>query len=371
MPVPFLDIKAQYLSIKPEIDGAIANVIDTSAFALGPAVEAFERDFAKYCGSTHAIGVGTGTAALELLLRAYDIDEGDEVITVTNSFFATAEAIALVNATPVLVDCREIDALIDVAAIEKAISKNTQAIIPVHLFGQCADMDAIMALGKKHNLIVIEDACQAHGSEYKSKRAGSMGHASAFSFYPGKNLGAFGEGGGITTNDDGVSKRVRMLRDHGMSKKYHHSVIGRNERMHGIQGAVLGAKLPHLSDWNARRRSLANLYRKHLDGKPGIKLFTTHPDRLHNYHLFVVRVHNRDEVQKKLTEKGIATGIHYPIPIHKQEAYTQQREWKSGSFPVSEKLAGEILSLPMFTELTEEQVHMVCNELIEVCAQKS
>lgn len=359
MSVPFLDLKAQYQSIKSEVDPAIQAVIDTCAFALGPAVEKFEKDFATYCGAKHCIGVANGTSALELILRAHGIGAGDEVITVANSFFATAEAISLAGATPVLVDCREDDALIDTTQLEKAITKKTKAIIPVHLYGQCADMDSISATSKKHNLLVIEDACQAHGSHHRGKRAGSLGKAAAFSFYPGKNLGAYGEGGAVTTSDDGVAKTIRMLRDHGMPEKYKHALVGRNERMDGIQGAVLGVKLQSLENWNEKRRTHAALYRKLLQNNPSIAFFKTHDDSVHNYHLFVIRVKNRDAVQAKLKEKGIATGIHYPIPIHLQEAY--KGTWKKGDYPVSEKLAEEILSLPMYAEMTEEQIQEVCS----------
>ncbi|MDD5054975.1 MAG: DegT/DnrJ/EryC1/StrS family aminotransferase [Candidatus Peribacteraceae bacterium] len=361
MPVPFLDLKAQYRSIKSEIDPAIQAVIDSCAFALGPAVEKFERDFAAYCGTKYCIGVSDGTAALELAMRAYDIGAGEEVITVANSFFASAEAISLAGATPILVDCNEDDALIDVTKIEVAITKKTKAIIPVHLYGQCADMDAINAIAAQHNLIVIEDACQAHGSGYKGKRAGSIGHCGAFSFYPGKNLGAYGEGGGVTTNDESVALKIRMLRDHGMREKYKHSVIGKNDRLDGIQGAVLGTKLPHLEAWNTKRRAHADLYRKLLGNHPKIKLFKTHADRVHNYHLFAIRVPNRDAVQQQLKDKGIATGIHYPIPIHLQEAYAGK--WQKGDFPVAERMADELLSLPMFAEMNTEMVEEVIKYL--------
>ncbi len=363
MPVPFLDLQAQYRSIKTEVDPAIQKVIDTCAFALGPAVESFEKAFAAYCGSRHCIAVGNGTSAIELILMAHGIGRDDEIITVANSFFASAEAISLVGATPVLVDCREDDALIDETKIEAAITKKTKAILPVHLYGQCADMDAVKAIAQKHALIVIEDACQAHGSMYKNKRAGSLADAAAFSFYPGKNLGAYGEGGGITTNDDVIAHKIRMLRDHGMAEKYKHAVVGRNERLDGIQGAVLDIKLAHLDRWNTARRSHASLYRELLKDNPKIIFFTNHADRVSNYHLFVIRINNRDAVQAKLKEKGIQTGIHYPIPIHMQEAYSGI--WKAGDFPVAEKIAPELLSLPMFAELTDEQVREVCNMLKE------
>lgn len=361
MPVPFLDLKAQYASIKREIDPAMQAVVDSCAFALGPAVERFEKAFAAYCGAKHAIGLANGTSAIELILRAYGIGQGDEVITVANSFFASAEAISLANALPVLVDCNESDALIDATKIEAAITKKTKAILPVHLYGQCADMDAIHAIAKKHGVLVIEDACQAHGAGYKGKKAGALGVAGAFSFYPGKNLGAYGEGGGVTTDDDAIATKIRMLRDHGMPEKYKHAVVGRNERLDGIQGAVLDVKLKHLDTWNDARRSHAALYRKLLGGNPNATLFTAHDDRVHNYHLFIIRVKNRDAVQQKLKDKGIATGIHYPVPIHMQDAYKGM--WKKGDFPVSEKLAGEILSLPMYAELTNEQIEEVCRAI--------
>ncbi len=363
MPVPFLDLKAQYQSIKSEVDPAIQEVIDACAFTLGPAVERFEKAFAKYCGVKECIAVGNGTSALELILRAYGIGQGDEVITVTNSFFASAEAISLANATPVLVDCNEADALIDVTKIEAVITKKTKAIIPVDLYGQCADMDAVKAIAAKHNLIVIEDACQAHGSMYKGKKAGSLGNCAAFSFYPGKNLGAYGEGGAVTTDDEVIAKKLRILRDHGMPAKYMHAVVGRNERMDGIQGAVLDVKLKHLETWNEARRKHAALYFEILSKEPRVQLFKTHSDRVHNYHLFEIRVKNRDQVQAKLKEKGIATGIHYPIPIHMQEAYKGM--WNKGDFPIAEKMSVELLSLPMYPEMTEEMVKEVCKSLKE------
>lgn len=354
MPVPFLDLTAQYRSIKQPIDDAIQAVIDRTAFANGPFVEQFEKDFASYCDTKFCTAVGNGTSALELLMRAHDIGQGDEVITVANSFFASAEAISNVGATPVLVDCNEDDALIDTTKIEAAITKKTKAILPVHLYGQCADMDAINAIGKKHKLLVLEDACQAHGSLYKGKKAGSLADGAAFSFYPGKNLGAFGEGGAVTTDDAEIAKKIGILRDHGMPEKYVHAVVGRNERMDGIQGAVLSVKLPHLNDWNAARNRHAAQYRSLLEKNSAIQLFKSHDDRVSNYHLFVIRVPSRDAVQQELKNKEIGTGIHYPIPIHLQEAY--KGTWKKGQFPVTEKITGEILSLPMYAEMTEEMV---------------
>jgi dTDP-4-amino-4,6-dideoxygalactose transaminase len=356
MSVPFLDLQAQYKSIKNEVDPAIQSVIESSAFASGPAVTAFEEKFATYCHSKHCAGVGSGTAAITLALRACNIGPGDEVITVANTFFATVEAISLVGATVVLVDCNEDDALINVDRIEGAITSNTKAIVPVHLYGQVADMNAIMTIAEAHSLIVIEDAAQAHGAMRAGKRAGSVGDIGCFSFYPGKNLGAYGEAGAVTTNDAETHKRICMLRDHGMARKYHHDVIGYNERMDGIQGAVLGVKLKYLESWNEQRRKHAALYKEKLSG---VKLFTTHKDCKHVYHLFVIRSKERDALQKKLQEKRIATGIHYPIPNHLQKAYAGNK-WKQGDFPVAEKLAGEVVSLPMYAELTEEQISEVC-----------
>lgn len=359
MSVPFLDLKAQYQSIKAEVDPAIQQVIDNCAFALGPAVAEFEKNFAEYSQAKHCCGVGSGTSALVLALRAHDIGPGDEVITAANSFFASAEAISLVGADTVLVDCNEDDALMDTSKLEAAITEKTKAIIPVHLYGQMADMDPILEIAAAHNLIVIEDSAQAHGASYKGKRAGSIGNAACFSFYPGKNLGAYGEGGAITTNDEDTAARIRMLRDHGMSEKYHHDVIGYNERLDGIQGAVLGVKLRHLEQWNEGRRKNAALYRQYLEEVDGVELFTDHEDHVHVHHLFVIRVADPKALQAHLNEHGVQSGFHYPIPIHLQQAYAD-RGWSEGDFPVAEKLSGTILSLPMFAELTEEQVGEVC-----------
>lgn len=362
MPVPFLDLRAQYETIKNELDAAMREVIHSSAFALGPAVEAFERSFASYCGIRHCVGVNSGTAALTLLLRAYGIGKGDEVITVANTFFATVEAILHVGATPVLIDCEESTALMDVESIEAAITKKTKSIIPVHLYGQCADMEAINAIAKKSRLIVIEDACQAHGALCKGKKAGNFGDSAIFSFYPGKNLGAFGEAGAVVTNDAEIAKTIRVLRDHGQSKKYHHDAVGWNERMDGIQGAVLSMKLKHLDAWNAKRREHAKKYREHLVGCGDIQFFETRKDAEHIYHLFVIRTSKRDALQKHLKERSIDTGIHYPIPIHLLEAM-KDYSWKTGRFPIAEKLAKEILSLPMYPELTERQIEEVCHAI--------
>lgn len=363
MPIPFLDLPEQYRALKPEMDRAIQEVCGKAQFALGPVVAHFEEAFAAYCGVNHCVGVNSGTAALALLLQAHDIGPGDEIITVANTFFATAEAIAEIGATPVLVDCEESTALIDPTKIEAAITAKTKAIIPVHLYGQCADMDAIAAIAQPRGILVFEDAAQAHGARYKGKCAGSLSHGAAFSFYPGKNLGAYGEAGAVTTNDASIAAMIRKLRDHGQPQKYHHDCIGWNERMDGIQGAVLGVKLPHLDAWNARRRTLADCYRKHLPAAARPFVAAAHNE--HVYHLFVVRISNRDRVQATLKEHGIETAIHYPIPIHRQPAFAHFRRASADkpvpSFPVTEKLASSILSLPMFPALTEIQVQDICN----------
>lgn len=366
MPIPFLDLPGQYRSIRTEVDPAIRNVLENAQYALGPAVEAFERDFAAFCDVQHCIGVNSGTAALALLMQAHGIGPKHEVITVANTFFATVEAIVHVGATPVLVDCEEATALMDPALLERAITAKTRAIIAVHLYGQTADMAAINAIAKRHGLLVFEDACQAHGSREQERMAGSLADGAAFSFYPGKNLGAFGEAGAVTTNDATIAKTIRMFRDHGQPQKYHHDLVGWNERMDGIQGAVLGVKLKYLPQWNEQRRVHAQLYRELL--RKTVQMITHRPGTFSNEHLFVIRHPKRDALQKHLTQQGIQTGIHYPIPIHRLGAM-KDMGWNKGDFPVSEKLAGEILSLPMFPELAEEQIKEVCGA-VEECEKQ-
>jgi dTDP-4-amino-4,6-dideoxygalactose transaminase len=365
MSVPFLNLPLQYQNLKSEIDSAIQSVIDKGAFAGGPFVEKFENSFAQFCGAKHCIGVSSGTSALTLLLQAHSIGPGDEVIIPVNTFIATAESVSILGATPVFCDCEESSALIDTSKIEEKITGKTKAIIPVHLYGQPADMDEITEIAKKHNLLVIEDACQAHGARYlPSPSEGESqgdGHA-AYSFYPGKNLGAFGEAGGVTTNSDDIAQRIRMLRDHGQSKKYYHDKIGWNERMDGIQGAVLDIKLQHLKEWNENRYKNAQLYREKLEGIGDIRFFEEKPGRTHVYHLFVIRTLHRDELQEHLKQNDIHSGIHYPIPLHLQKAYEHLGHQK-GDFPVAEAIADQILSLPMFPEMTEEQVEKVCGTI--------
>lgn len=366
MRVPFLDLQAQYQSLKHEIDPAIQSVLDTSAYVLGPSVEAFEQNFAAYCGVPHCIAVNSGTAALALLMQAHGIGAGDEVITVANTFFATAEAIVHVGATPVLIDCMPDDALMDVSKIEAAITDKTKAIIPVHLYGQCADMERILSVARARKVLVFEDACQAHGATYKGKRAGALADGAAFSFYPGKNLGAYGEGGAVTVNDPGIAEHIRMLREHGSRKKYHHEIIGWNERMDGIQGAVLNIKLQKLDAWNERRRKIAERYRNQLG--ESTRYMKQHDYGDPAYHLFVIRSAHRDELQQHLASHEIQSLIHYPVPMHLQPVF--KHTWKAGDFPAAELLASEILSLPMFAELTDEQVDYVCEALRSFAATR-
>ncbi|MGB2804358.1 MAG: DegT/DnrJ/EryC1/StrS family aminotransferase [Candidatus Zixiibacteriota bacterium] len=354
MKVNFVDLKAQYQTIKPEIDKAIENVISNTAFILGKAVAEFEEQFAGYCGAKHCVGINSGTSALIMALKALDVGEGDEVITTTNTFIATAEAISFAGATPVLVDIEDGSYNLDPAKLEKAITAKTKAIIPVHLYGQPADMDPILEIAKKKGMPVIEDAAQAHGAQYKGKKTGGLATAACFSFYPGKNLGAYGEGGAVTTDDEGIAQKVRMLRDHGSPKKFYHEFIGNNCRLEGIQGAVLSVKLKHLDKWNDGRRKNADLYRKYLEGS-GVGVPEEMPYAKHVYHVFCVRVKDREKLIDFLKEKGIFTNIHYPIPIHLQKAY-QFLGYKKGDFPVTEGCMDEILSLPMFAELTEEEI---------------
>jgi dTDP-4-amino-4,6-dideoxygalactose transaminase len=362
MQVPFLNLRAPHDLLRSEINAAIQEVIDSNAFAGGPFVTKFEEDFARFCDTKYSIGVGNGTDALWFILLALGVGPGDEVITTPSTFMATAEAISYCGARPVFVDIESETYNLDPALIEKAITKKTKAIMPVHLFGQCADMDPIMEVAGKHGLPVVEDACQAHGAEYKGRQAGSIGVAAAFSFYPGKNLGAMGEAGGITTNDAKLRETMMTLRDHGQAKKYHHSMIGWNGRMDGIQGAVLRIKLKHLAGWNESRRKHAQRYHDLLGHTPGLVLPKAAKDRKHVYHVYAVRVKDRDAKLKRLGERGISCGIHYPIPVHLQEAYRSLGQGP-GSFPVAERCAEEFLSLPMFPELSEEQLQTVAAEV--------
>ena len=364
MRVPFLDLASHHAPLRSEINAAIKEVIDSGAFAGGPFVAAFEEDFAAYCGCQYAAGVGSGTDALWLALLASGVGPGDEVITVPNTFMATAESITYCGAKPVFVDIDERTYTMDPAGLEEAITKRTKAIIPVHLFGQPADMDPILEIARARGLYVIEDAAQAHGAEYKGRRAGSFGDAGCFSFYPGKNLGAFGEAGAVVTDNNELQEKIQVLRDHGQIRKYHHTVVGWNCRMDGIQAAVLSIKLRHLEKGNELRGSHAAQYDRALEGLEEIVTPYKDPYARHVYHIYAIRVRERDEVVRQLGEMGIACGIHYPVPVHLQEAYSNLG-YEAGSFPIAEQVAKEFVSLPMFPELTPAQIDMVAEAVKE------
>jgi len=362
MKVPYLDLKAQYESIRGEIGDAIQQVLDGTAFAGGPFVAQFEKEFAAFCGTQFAAGVGSGTDALWMALLGLGIGPGDEVVTVPDTFIATAEAISWCGAKPVFVDVDPVTYNMDPSKVEAAVTEKTKAIIPVHLFGQMADMDPIMAIARERGIFVVEDASQAHGAEYKGKKAGSIGDAGCFSFYPGKNLGAYGEAGAVVTNDAALDGKIRMLRDHGQAKKYYHTLIGWNARMDGIQGAVLSVKLRHLPAWNEGRRRNAGIYDELLKGVPGVAAPKEAGYAKHVYHIYAVRVADRDRLIAALAEKDIHCGIHYPIPVHLLDAYKSLNLGK-GAFPVAEKSASEFVSLPMYPEMTREQIETVGKEI--------
>jgi dTDP-4-amino-4,6-dideoxygalactose transaminase len=354
MQVPFVDLKAQYATIRPEVNAAIAAVVESAHFVGGPALEDFERDFAACVGAKYAIGVGNGTDALTLALRAAGVGPGDEALVPANTFFATAEAVSNVGATPIFVDVDPATFLMDPELAARAITARTRAILPVHLYGRAVDMRRFVALAQAHNLVIIEDCAQAHGAEFAGKAVGSAGRLGCFSFYPGKNLGAYGDGGAVTTDNAELNARLRMLRDHGSPRKYEHVMVGCNSRLDAIQAAVLSVKLRRLKGWNAARRAHAIQYSQALAGTP-ILAPGIPPENQHVFHLFVVRCSERDRLQQYLAERGVATGIHYPVPLHLTGAYWSPHVPR-GTYPVAEALADEILSLPMFAELTEEQM---------------
>jgi len=356
--IPLVDLHAQYDPLRDEILAAIADVFDGMHLFLGPRQRAFEEEYARYCGTADAIGMSNGTDALEIALRALGVGAGHEVITQPNSFIATAEAISATGATPIFVDADPTTATLDPSLLPAAITSRTKAIIPVHLYGHPADMGGILAVAGAHGIPVIEDACQAHGAELGGRRAGSLGTLACFSFYYSKNLGAYGEGGAVTTSDPALAERVRLYRDHGSKVRYHHEVIGRNARMDEIQAAVLRIKLRHLDTWNVQRRANAARLSQALAGT-SVALPAPGGDNVYEvFHLYVVRHPERDALQAFLEERGIGTGIHYPIPIHLQEAYAYLGH-QPGSFPVSERLAATALSLPMYAELTEAQIERI------------
>ncbi|HEX9027643.1 MAG TPA: DegT/DnrJ/EryC1/StrS family aminotransferase [Anaerolineales bacterium] len=359
--IPLVDLKAQYGPLEEQIRKAWDGVLASMQLFLGPNVRAFEQEFAQYCGVEHAIGVGDGTSAIQLALRAAEIGPGDEVITVSHTFIATGEAILLAGATPVFVDIDPQTLLMDVSQVEAQITPRTRAILPVHLYGQCVDMDPLLDIARRHNLLVIEDACQAHGAEYKGRKAGSLGDMAAFSFYFTKNLGAYGEGGMVTTRNGDLAKRIRMLRDHGSEKRYYHEFLGTNGRLDELQAAALRVKLPHLDEWNAQRRANAELYRQGLKDV-AVTLPVDAPGSTPVYHLYVIRTPQREGLRAHLNECGIGTGIHYPVPIHQQQVYA-----KLGlpipSLPVTEQAVTEILSLPMYADLKSDQIERVTTEI--------
>jgi dTDP-4-amino-4,6-dideoxygalactose transaminase len=361
--VPFVDLGAQYRAIAAEIDHAISKVIQDADFILGREVRLFEEEFAEFCDASYAVGVDSGTSALELALRAFDIGPGDEVITAANSFIASALGISHAGANPVLVDVDPYTYTLDVTALERAITRRTKAIIPVHLYGHPAHMGPIRQLADKHGLVVIEDACQAHGARYKSKRVGSLGHASAFSFYPGKNLGAYGDGGIVVTKDRKIANRLEMLRNYGQKEKYKHLFRGYNRRLDTMQAAILRVKLKYLEKWNAARRWNAKLYQKHLEGS-GVVVPGDAGGAESVWHLYVIRTERRDALMDHLVSKGINAGIHYPIPIHLQPAY-HDLGYKRGDFPVTEAYADRILSLPMYAELADRQIEFISQTVCE------
>lgn len=364
MKVPFLDLKSQHAPLRVEIDSAIQEVIEESAFAGGPYVARFEAEFAAYCDGPYAVGVGSGTEALWLSLLALGVGPGDEVITVPNTFMATAEAITYCGATPVFVDVDEVTYTMDSAALERAITPRTKVVIPVHLFGQPADMDPILDVARTHGLFVVEDACQAHGAEYKGRKVGTLGDAACFSFYPGKNLGALGEAGAVVTSNAALQEKIRILRDHGQARKYHHTMVGWNCRMDGIQAAVLRIKLRHLERGNRLRRLHAAHYDRALQNTAEVITPAQVASVLHVYHIYAIRVQDRDEVMRLLAQKGIGCAVHYPVPIHLQEAYCNLG-YERGAFPVAERCAAAFLSLPIFPELTPMQVEMVVQAVKE------
>jgi dTDP-4-amino-4,6-dideoxygalactose transaminase len=363
-----MDLKSQYLLLREEVLAAFDGLSKKAEFILGEEVAHFEREFAAYCGVKHCVAVNSGTSALHLALLGCRIGPGDEVITSPNSFIATAEAISYTGARPAFVDINPQTANLDPAGVEKAITSKTRAIMPVHLYGLAADMNPILEIAAKHQLAIIEDACQAHGARDEGKRVGGIGKAGAFSFYPVKNLGAYGEGGALTTNDDNLAATARRLRSHGESRRYYHDEIGYNYRMDGFQSAVLRIKLRRLDAWNARRSELAEIYRRHLAGarlevqdagKPGERV----------YHLFVVYVEDRDGVRKKLEERGVQTAIHYPLPIHLQKPY-QALGYERGDFPRAEAACARVLSMPLYPELTDEQAIYAARTLREIVGDK-
>lgn len=368
MTVPYFDLKTQYASLREEILAALDRVCTNTAFCLGDEVAQFEKEFAAYCEAKHCIAVNSGTSALHLALLAAGVGPNDEVITSPNTFIATAEAIAYTGAKTVFVDVDPATANLDPRLVEHAITPRTKAILPIHLYGRPADMDALKRIAQAHKLALIEDACQAHGARYRGRRVGAIGDSGAFSFYPSKNLGAYGEGGAVVTNDDRIAEYCRAARSHGESRRYFHDFIGYNYRMEGFQGAVLRVKLRRLDEWSARRKSLAARYRRRLSGAR-VELLHDDPQDESAHHLFVVYAENRDVVRQQLEEHGIGTAIHYPRPLHLQKALAPLG-YRAGDFPLTERACERVLALPFFPEMSEEQVDYVAESLTEIAGKR-
>lgn len=373
MNIPFLDLKANYNSIKEEVNGAIQNVLDNTAYILGGAVQNFEKDFAAAQQVKYCLGTSSGTDANHLVLWGLGVGPGDEVIIPANTFIATAWGATLCGATPVFVDCHPESYNIDPAKVEAAITSKTKAIVAVHLYGQSADLDPLKEIAKKHNIILVEDAAQAHLAEYKGTPIGGLSVAASFSYYPGKNLGAYGEGGAVTTNDEALYNKVKKLREHGQSQKYYHDTFGHNYRMEGIQGAVLGVKLKHLNKWTEARRAVAAKYNEGLKGLEKVITPKEMSYAKHVYHLYVIQLNDgsleasnqlRDKLKDYLTQQGVSVGLHYPIPLHLQECF-KGLGYKKGDFPNSERIGEAGLSLPMFPEMTDEQINYVLDKINE------
>lgn len=363
--IPLVDLKAQYTTIKPEINSAIKRVLAQADFIMGDVIDQFEKSFARFVNARYAIGVSSGTDAIHLALIALGITKGDEVITTAHTFTATAEPIVWLGAKPVFADIDPHSFTVDPNKIENLITRKTRVIMPVHIYGQSADMDPILKLAKKYKLFVLEDAAQAHGAKYKDKRVGAIGDIGIFSFYPGKNLGAYGDAGLIVTNNNKLAEKIFLLRNHGRTTKYEHLEVGYGDRLDTLQAAILQAKLPFLSKWNAQRRAHAALYQKLLNNNSKIVLPTISAYAEHVFHLFVVRVPKRDEVAMLLKQKGISSGVHYPLPLHLQPAYSYLK-YKKGDLSETEKASREILSLPLYPELTAKQIDFICNTLIKI-----
>jgi dTDP-4-amino-4,6-dideoxygalactose transaminase len=360
MVIPFVDLKAQYAAIGVEVDEALHNVVTNTDFILGKDVERFEQEFAGFCDAEYGVGVDSGTSALELALRAYGIGEGDEVITVSHTFIATVAAITYTGARPVLVDVDPDTYNIDPALIERAITSRTKAIIPVHLYGQPSDLDAVIEVARKHSLVVLEDACQAHGALYRGKPVGARGDAGCFSFYPGKNLGAYGDAGMIVTNSRELAERLKLLRNYGQPEKYKHTIMGYNRRLDSLQAGVLRVKLRHLSDWNASRQRAAARYNELLKAIDSVRTPYVAEESSHVFHLYVIQHPERDRLLNYLRDQGVYGGLHYPTPVHLQPCY-ETLGMQPGSLPITEELASRVISLPMYAEITDEQIDYVCD----------